>query len=218
MANAGRRYKIPIETPFMLSGSGSDPDGDTLTYVWEQFDLGPPSPPLADDGMRPLFRSYPPVAQPIRVIPRVRDLRRGRTTIKEVLPTTTRQLTFRLTVRDGIGGVAHDTVKLLVKDEAGPFRVLEPRKRDLWTTGSQQDVVWDVAGTDRQPIRCRRVDLRLSSNRGSSFPILLTAGTANDGRERVTVPSVPTGKARIKVACSNNIFFAISDGNFKIRP
>ena len=216
-ADAGRRYKIPAETPFVLVGSGGDPDGDALTYVWEQFDLGPPSPPMADDGMRPLFRSYPPVAEPIRVIPRVKDLRRGRVTIKEVLPTTTRKLTFRLTVRDGRGGVARDTVKHRVTNRAGPFRVLEPRRGDLWTTGGQQVVRWKVAGTARRPIRCRRVDLWLSSDGGRSFPVLLMAGAPNDGLESVTVPAVPTGKARIKVSCSSNIFFAISGGNFRIR-
>lgn len=216
-ANAGRRYKIPAETPFELAGRGSDPDGDALTYVWEQFDLGPPSPPLADDGMRPLFRSYPPVAEPTRVIPRVEDLRRGKTTIKEILPTTTRKLTFRLTVRDGRGGVAHDTVQLRVTNRAGPFRVVEPRKGDVWTTGGQQTVEWKVARTSRRPIRCRRVDLWLSSDGGRSFPRLLWANTPNDGYESVTVPAVPTGKARVKVACANNIFFAISSGNFRIR-
>ena len=216
-ANAGRRHKIPAATPFALVGSGSDPDGDTLTYVWEQFDLGPPSPPMADDGMRPLFRSYPPVAEPMRVIPRVKDLRRGRATKKEILPTTTRQVTFRLTVRDGRGGVARDAVVLQVKNEAGPFRVLEPRKGDVWAPGGRQTIVWDVANTNRQPIRCRKVDLWLSTDGGRSFPTALLTGTPNDGLETVTVPSMPSGKARIKVSCTSNIFFAISEGNFKIR-
>ena len=95
--------------------------------------------------------------------------------------------------------------------------MLEPRRRDLWRPGDQQVVEWEVAGTKRAPIRCRRVDLWLSSNGGRSFPVLLLAGTPNDGLERVTVPSVSTGKARIKVSCSSNIFFAISAGNFRIR-
>lgn len=217
MARAGKRYKIPVETPFELSGRGADPDGDALSFVWEQFDLGPASPPMADDGSRPLFRSYPPVAEATRTIPRIRDLRRGRSTIKEVLPTTKRKLTFRLTVRDGRGGVARDTVRLRVDDRTGPFRVLLPTGRDAWSIGAAGRVEWAVAGTDARPIRCRRVDLWLSSDGGTTFPVLLLAATRNDGSELVTVPNVPTSKARVKVSCSTNIFFAISDGDLRLR-
>lgn len=38
---------IPVRTPFELTGSGSDPDGDTVRYLWEQTDAG-------GSGSRPL--------------------------------------------------------------------------------------------------------------------------------------------------------------------
>ncbi|WP_136568239.1 M12 family metallo-peptidase [Nocardioides sp. GY 10127] len=31
---------LPLRTPFTLTGSGSDPDGDALVYLWEQNDTG----------------------------------------------------------------------------------------------------------------------------------------------------------------------------------
>src|SRR5262249_12584630 len=33
-------FTIPLRTPFALTGSGSDPDGDPVTYMWEQNDRG----------------------------------------------------------------------------------------------------------------------------------------------------------------------------------
>ena len=33
-------YTIPLRTPFALTGSATDSDGDTVTYMWEQNDRG----------------------------------------------------------------------------------------------------------------------------------------------------------------------------------
>jgi hypothetical protein len=37
-ADAGLNYTIPKKHPFMLTGSGTDANGDALTHNWEQFD------------------------------------------------------------------------------------------------------------------------------------------------------------------------------------
>lgn len=61
--------KIPLRTPFTLTGSGSDNDNDSLTYLWEQNDTGGTSPTAGtglvnntkQDG--PLFRVFGTSAQ-----------------------------------------------------------------------------------------------------------------------------------------------------------
>jgi hypothetical protein len=40
LVTAPAEYTIPIRTPFVLTGSATDEDGETLTYMWEQTDRG----------------------------------------------------------------------------------------------------------------------------------------------------------------------------------
>ncbi len=40
VVNAGADKTIPTRTPFTLAGSATDSNGDTLTYLWEQTDVG----------------------------------------------------------------------------------------------------------------------------------------------------------------------------------
>lgn len=52
---------LPIRTPFTLTGSATDPDGDVLTYIWEQNDTGGArGTELLDNNRRhgPLFRVF----------------------------------------------------------------------------------------------------------------------------------------------------------------
>jgi hypothetical protein len=75
--DAGLNFTIPISTPFVLTAAGSDPDGDPITYCWEQFDLGTAAPPNTDNGTRPIFRSFNPVTSPSRTFPRIADIISG---------------------------------------------------------------------------------------------------------------------------------------------
>jgi len=52
---------VPLRTPFTLRGSGTDPDGDALTYLWEQNDVGgQDGTALVDNSKKngPLFRVF----------------------------------------------------------------------------------------------------------------------------------------------------------------
>ena len=206
--DAGPGATIPAQTPFTLVGSGSD--ASPLTFTWEQFDLGPPSPPMSDDGLRPLFRSHLPAAGAWRVFPPLNEVLHGGSSPGEALPTTTRRLTFRLTARDGEGGVGHDTKVLQVDGAAGPFQVTAPRVGDRWAAGERATVEWDVAGTDAGPVACGEVEILLSADDGEIFDEILAESTPNDGIEEVAVPQTASAHARVMIACSDNIFFAVS--------
>ena len=52
---------LPVRTPFTLRGSGKDPDGDKLTFLWEQNDVGgKDGTALVDNNKKngPLFRVF----------------------------------------------------------------------------------------------------------------------------------------------------------------
>lgn len=219
--NAGQAYTIPVQTPFALTGSASDPDHDALTYDWEQFDLGAAAPPNTDDGARPIFRVFNPKTIGTRIFPKLLDILSHTITFGESLPITTRSLTFRLMARDnkaGGGGVDYATVVLKVSNQAGPFAITSANTPYTWTALSAQNVTWDVANTNAAPINCTDVDLFLSLDGGMTFPITLTAATPNDGAQAITLPLVTTTQARFKAQCSTNVFFDISNVNGTIVP
>ncbi|MCF3097032.1 hypothetical protein EHZ86_06790 [Aeromonas australiensis] len=211
-AAAGNDYVIPANTPFVLKGAGSDLDGNPLLYTWEQIDLGTASSSAAtmiDDGSRPLFRFVSPTASPERILPSLPSLLSGNLAKGEAWPTTNRDLNFRLTVRDGQGGVASDDMKVQVVDTGTAFRITSPISGVSLTPGGSQSLTWDVAGTTVAPISCSKVDISVTQNEGSSWATLATS-QPNSGSATVTLPGNLTSSVRLKVACSDNIFFAIS--------
>lgn len=212
---------IPIRTPFQLTGSAVDPDADALTYCWEEYDLGPQSPLGDPQGNAPAFRSFPPTTSPSRIFPRLQLVLANGSSVNEVLPDTTRNFTFRMTVRDnhaGGGGVDWKEIKFKSTYLAGPFRVTFPNSNTVtWNVGEYQTVTWDVANTDAAPVNCKTVNILLSTNAGSSFPIVLASGVPNIGRCCIRVPDNATAGARIRVEAADNIFLDISNSNFKIQ-
>ncbi|XLU05744.1 Ser-Thr-rich glycosyl-phosphatidyl-inositol-anchored membrane family protein [Aeromonas sp. DSM 116730] len=208
---AGNDYVIPANTPFVLKGAGADLDQDPLSYTWEQIDLGTESFSVAsmvDDGSRPLFRFVAPTGLPERTLPSLPSLLSNTLAKGEAWPATNRALNFRLTARDGKGGVASDDMKIQVVNTGSAFRLTSPLVTPLGA-GANQTIGWDVAGTNAAPINCSKVDLSLTRDEGVSWT-LLASGQPNSGSASVTIPAGNDGTARLKVACSDNIFFAIS--------
>lgn len=216
--SAGSNFTIPKSTPFALTATGSDPNGDTLTFTWEEFDLGTAAPPNTDDGSRPIFRSFKGTTSPSRTFPKLSDILTNAQTFGESLPTATRSMTFRVTARDNKaagGGVDYASMTLNVTS-SGPFTVTAPLAFATIVGGSSQTVSWNVAGTSGAPVSCANVSIFLSTDAGNTFPTTLSASTANNGAAVVTIPNTPTTTARVKVSCVGNVFFNVNPGNFTI--
>jgi hypothetical protein len=222
--NAGTGgFTIPKNTPFTLTGSATDPNGDALTYCWEQFNLGAAGVNTATSTTGPNFRSYSPTTSPTRTFPRMSDVAGNISTFREVLYNggSNRTFNFRLTARDNRaagGGVQYAALSLVVSGTAGPLAVTAPNTAVSWQGNSVQAVTWNVNSTDIAPVSCTNVRILLSTDGGLTYPTTILASTLNDGNENITVPNINTTTARIRVECvfSNYSFFDISNANFTI--
>ncbi len=267
-------YTIPVRTPFALTGSATDPDGDSVTYMWEQNDRGATGT-SAGTGLitqpklnGPLFRQFGTRAvvsstdtlqysspgenlatgNPTRVFPDMAQILANNTNAEtgtcslvnsssptvaetdcfsEFLPTAAyvgtasvnaspASLNFRLTVRDGRGGVNSANTQLILAAGAGPFLVTSPNTATTLASGAQT-VTWSVANTNVAPVSTANVKISLSTDSGLTFPTVLAASVPNSGSAVVSLPAVPTTTARIKVEAVDNIFFDVSNADFAIK-
>ncbi len=224
VVNAGADFTIPISTPFMLTGTGTDADPtDVLTFNWEQNDnrtSGPGTPnPTSTTG--PMFRNYLPTTSPVRMFPALQYILSGANGFQwEQLPSVTRALNFRFIAKDnrpGGGSNKTDDMVVNVTNTSGPFLITSQNTSGIsYNSGSSQTITWSVNNTTAAPVSCANVIIELSTNGGTTFPIVLAASTANDGSEVVAIPNNPTTQARIRVRALGNIFFDINNSNFTI--
>jgi hypothetical protein len=219
LVSAGPDRVIPTRTPFELAGSATD--AQPLTYVWEQYDLGDEDPIGIDDGNGPLMRSRPATSSAARMFPELADVLANRADLDETLPQVARAadpLTFRLTARDGQGGVNFDAVNLTVADTGAAFALTSHNAAGAaWQAGSTQTVTWDVAGTTAPQFNAALVTIYLSFDNGQTFAPVLS-GTANDGSAEIVVPTdaPATLAARVKVKPDGNVFFDVNNAPIRI--
>ncbi|MBF31253.1 MAG: hypothetical protein CL529_08770 [Aequorivita sp.] len=216
VADAGPNYTIPKSTPFILEGAANDPDGDALSYCWEQLDSNPaPMPPNNTSTVGPAFRSLDPTDSPDRFMPKIATVLTGSTqNIWEVVPAVGRTMNFRLTVRDNVaGGGSSDSDNMVVTTDAGsgPFVVTSQSTNTTWTIGNTETVTWDVAGTDVAPVNSPNVDIWFSTDGGQTYPLSVALNLPNTGSATISVPNVNTTAGRLMVKSSNNIFYDINN-------
>ena len=221
VVNAGGDYIIPDQTPFELTATGFDADGNgSLTYSWEEHDLGPArGVNQSDNGASPIFRTWLPATIPTRVFPRLVNVLTGSTVTGEQYPTTNwTSMNFRVVVRDnnsGGGGVASDDMSVRIVDSGTGFHVTSQSTSTSWTVLTTKTITWDVSGTDSGLINTPNVDILFAVN-GIDFDIVLASGVPNDGSHDITVPNVDTMIGRVKVKGSGNVFFDINRGNITV--
>ncbi|RVT79772.1 T9SS type A sorting domain-containing protein [Flavobacterium sufflavum] len=222
--NAGADYTIPKGTAFVLKGTGGS--SSSATYVWEENDSatsasGDLSFALSTKTNGPLFRSFPPVNTPVRYMPSFENVLAGRLTSKwESVSTVARTLHFVLTARDnaaeGLAQTLSDEMVVNVSGTAGPFEVTSQNIDNLsWFQNTNQIITWNVNGTDALA-GSSKVNIKLSTDNGVTFPVTLASAVANDGSETISVPNVSSQYCRILIEPTDNIYYAINSKTFAI--
>ena len=210
-ADAGPDYTIPRRTPFILTGQGSDPDpADTLSFCWEQMDQA--ATPF-DATYGPLVRSRLPGPSPVRYYPLLANVLANVSDPWDKLPTVNRVMTMRLTVRGasvGFGG--HDWDEMVITVAGDPFSVTYPNAGETIDATLPLNVTWNVGGS---ATLSPTINILLSRDGGFTWtPLAL--GTPNDGAESVVLSAPSDSTCRIKIESIGNIFYDVSDMNFRI--
>jgi hypothetical protein len=214
---------IPANTPFNLSAVARYAvPGAKLTFTWDQTN-GYAFPEPVDPGYGNLSTSLPPSPSAERTFPSLPVILNEKSPQPgDQYPAKSRDLNYILTVRDN--QMEHPTTAqanaaVRVHDTGTAFAVTEPDKSVHWKAGGIYDIAWNVAQTHVAPVSCPRVAVHLSTDGGYHYLVQpLATNRPNNGRTTVGLPQVNTLKARLRVSCENNIFFAVTPTDIVITP
>lgn len=221
-------YTIPKSTAFVLTASATDPDGDALTYNWEQVNssslangigkasgTGDGASAIGNTSSGASFRSWPASSSPTRYFPRLSTVLGGavkNTTDFEAASTVARTTNFRVTVRDNkVGGQAQTAyaTQTIVVGSAAAFTV----NSATLTPNANSTITWVVSGTTASPYNVANVKIDYTYDNGTTWTVL-AASVPNSGSASVFVPASLAGKSgHIRVSAIGNVFYAVKQNN-----
>lgn len=209
-------YTIPKSTAFVLTASATDPDGDPLTYCWEQM-----NPSKLVNGVNQTnigtttsganFRSWAPTSSPTRYFPKLETVLGGavkNTADFEAASTVARTTNFRVTVRDNKpGGQAQSAFanQTVVVGSAAAFTV----NTTSLTPNTNSTITWTVSGTTAAPYNVANVKIDYTEDNGTTWNDL-AASVPNNGSASVFIPAALAGKSvHLRVSAIGNVFYAV---------
>ncbi|WP_336962672.1 zinc-dependent metalloprotease [Chryseobacterium contaminans] len=209
-------YTIPKSTAFVLTASATDPDGDALTYCWEQVNSstlsgGVTKTNIGNTTSGASFRSWTPTSSPTRYFPKLSTVLGG--TVKntndfEATSTVARTTNFRVTVRDNKPGGQAQTAyanQTVVVGSAAAFTV----NTTSLTPNANSTIAWTVSGTTAAPYNVANVKIDYTEDNGTTWNDL-AASVPNNGSASVFIPAALAGKSiHIRVSAIGNVFYAV---------
>ncbi|WP_265129414.1 reprolysin-like metallopeptidase [Chryseobacterium oranimense] len=209
-------YSIPKGTAFALTGNAIDPEGNPMTFTWEQFDNAsvPVTSVNGNTGSGPLFRSILPSTSPTRYFPKLSTVLAGNLSSSadwETVSTRARSSSFVFTARDNSPIVNEQQTNSALQNinvgNEGPFKVTSTTVYNN-TAGA---VTWDVVNTNSGIYNAPNVKIDYTADNGLTW-VVLSPSTPNDGAEAFTFSSLPTGtNIKIRVSAVGNVFYAIGN-------
>ena len=214
-----KSYTLPPNTYFQFKIEAQDPDGDALSYMAHQADIG-------REG-KARFPSYRPTANNEITFyrPYITDKRTNEwKPVPYKFPNEweTGTYTFWLGVTDGVkGGIKNGKLHAPLYDvyqtqvnvvEGTPFRIksVTPKGNSRYTRGGEVSISWDV---DKKIFgEGSKVRILLSDD-GNTFPYVLADGIPNSGQATVIFPQLKSGafvKGYFKIEVIDHIAFATS--------
>ncbi|WP_312825992.1 reprolysin-like metallopeptidase [Epilithonimonas sp.] len=207
---------IPKSTAFVLTAQATDPEGNPITYGWDQTDSATTPTTIANLGNNtngPTFRSWNPTTSPTRYFPKLETVLAGNlksTTDWEAVSTVARTTNFKVTVRDNNPDVAQQQTQYatqrVIVGAAGPFKITSSKVYNN-ATGA---FTWDPVGTTAAPYNVTDVKIDYTTDNGASWTVLAES-TPNDGTEEISFSSFPTNTVlTVRVSAIGNVFYAAS--------